>query len=64
MEKELMDLDDIAALYRCSRRHARDVTIKSVGFPPLAPGASPRNLMWLRSEVMDFLHRRRRQVND
>ena len=58
MADELMTLDDIAALYHCSRRHARDVITKAVGFPEQAPGASPRNPLWIRAEVRAFVHRR------
>lgn len=55
-DNELLDLGDIAALYRCSRRHARDVIVKSVRFPEIAPGSTPRNPLWLRVEVKAFLH--------
>lgn len=55
---ELMTLDDIAALYRCSVRHARDVIVKLPGFPQEAPGATQRNRLWVRAEVRAFLHRR------
>lgn len=58
MTDELMTLDDIAALYRCSRRHARDIIVKLIGFPFQAPGATPRNPLWLRTEVRAFLHRK------
>lgn len=58
MTDELLDLSDIAALYRCSRRHARDVTTKLIGFPEVAPGSTPRNPLWLRIEVKAFLHRK------
>lgn len=58
MNDELMDLGDIATLYRCSRRHARDVITKGAGFPDIAPGSTPRNPLWLRLEVQAFLHRR------
>lgn len=58
MHDELMDLGDIAALYKCSRRHARDVVTKTPGFPPTAPGSGPRNPLWLRVEVRAFLHRK------
>lgn len=57
-ENELMDLTDICTLYRCSRRHARDVVIKALGFPELAPGATSRNMLWLRTEVTAFVQRR------
>lgn len=33
MTEELLDLSDIANLYRVSRRYARDVLVKSPGFP-------------------------------
>lgn len=58
MTEELMDLGDLAALYRCSRRHARDVIAKLVGFPELAPGSTTRHPRWLRTEVRAFLHRK------
>ena len=57
-ENELLDLGDIANLYRCSRRHARDVITKSVRFPGIAPGSTPRNPLWLRVEVKAYLHRK------
>lgn len=55
---DLMDLADIAELFRCSRRHARDVIVKAVQFPEIAPGSTPRNPLWLRVEVRSFLHRK------
>lgn len=55
---ELVTLDDIAAMCRCGRRHARDVVVKLVGFPRQAPVATRRNPLWLTSEVRAFLHRR------
>lgn len=58
MNDELLTLSDIAELYRCSRRHARDVVVKRVGFPEVAPGSTQRNPLWLRAEVRAFLHRK------
>lgn len=58
MTDELLTLDDIAQLYRCSRRHARDVITKLVGFPENAPGATRGKPLWLRAEVRGFLHRK------
>ena len=55
---DLLDLGDIASLYRCSRRHARDVIVKSVRFPEIAPGSTSRNPLWLRVEVQAFLQRK------
>lgn len=54
----LMTLEDIAGMWRCSKRHARDVIVKTPGFPPEAPGSTPRNRVWLRKEVRDFAYRR------
>jgi len=54
----LLNLDDLAKIYKCSRRHARDVLTKTIGFPDIAPGSSARNPLWLRSEVAAFMHRK------
>lgn len=55
---DLMTLDDIAQMHHCSMRHARDVLVKLPGFPEEAPTSTPRNRLWLRSEIQDFIHRR------
>jgi hypothetical protein len=57
-DSDLLDLSDISSLFRSSRRHARDVITKLVGFPEIAPGSTPRNPLWLRVEVRAFLHRK------
>jgi hypothetical protein len=51
-------LQDISDLFRCSVRHARDVIVKSPNFPAEAPGSTPRNRLWLRSEVKAYIHRK------
>ena len=58
MIEPLMDLGNISELYRCSRRHARDVITKLIGFPEIAPGSTPRNPLWLQEDVRAFLHRK------
>ena len=55
---DLMTLEDIAAMHHCSKRHAGDVLVKIIGFPPEAPTSSPRKRLWLRSEVRAFVHRK------
>lgn len=55
---DLMTLDDIAQMNHCSVRHARDVIVKLPGFPGEAPTSTPRNRLWLRSEVRAFVHRK------
>lgn len=51
---DLLTLGDIAEMNRCSMRHARDVLLKLPGFPDEAPTSTPRNRLWLRSEVRAF----------
>jgi hypothetical protein len=55
---DLMTLADIAEMHHCSARHARDVIVKLPGFPCEAPTSTPRNRLWLRSEVRSFVCRR------
>lgn len=59
MNDELLTIADLAGLYRCSYRHARDVITKMVGFPELAPGSTPRNPLWLQVEVRAYLRRKK-----
>lgn len=56
-DSPLMSLDDIAALHRCSLRRARDVIVRSPGFPAEAPTSTPRVRLWVREEVMAYLKR-------
>lgn len=55
---DLLTLEDIASMNHCSLRHARDVLVKLPGFPDEAPTSTPRNRLWLRSEVRSFIHRK------
>ena len=55
---DLLTLDDIAQMHHCSMRHARDVLVKLTGFPEEAPTSTPRNRLWLRTEIQNFIHRR------
>lgn len=59
---DLLTLDDIAVMNRCSVRHARDVLVKLPGFPNEAPTSTPRNRLWLRTEVRAFIHRKPAQI--
>ena len=58
MTDELLTLQDIADLFRCSYTTARDIKVKLIGFPLPSPGSSVRKPLWLRSEVRAFLHRK------
>jgi len=55
---DLLTLADIAEMHRCSLRHARDVIVRLPQFPNEAPTSTPRNRLWLRSEVRAFIHRK------
>ncbi len=55
---DLITLDAIAKMHRCSQRHARDVIVKLPGFPAEAPTSTPRNRLWIKSEVRAFVNRR------
>ena len=55
---ELMTLEHIAKMHHCSLRHARDVVVKLPDFPDEAPTSTPRNRLWLRAEILAFIHRR------
>lgn len=55
---ELLTLDDIATMWRCNRRHARDTVVKGSGFPETAPGSTLKNPVWVKVEVRAFAHRK------
>lgn len=55
---ELMTIDDIAEMHKCSREHARDMVVKMPGFPEEAPTSRPRHKLWIRAEVKAFVTRR------
>lgn len=52
---KLYTIDDIAKLYRVSRRHARDVLVKQPGFPKPVPGSSSKIPLWLEARLEDYL---------
>lgn len=55
---DLLTLEDIQSMHKCSLRHARDVIVKLPGFPDEAPTSTPRNRLWLRSEVRAYISRK------
>lgn len=58
MNDELLDYDDIAALYKVKRERARDTIVKQPGFPDLAPGTTWRQPRWVAAEVRSYIRRR------
>lgn len=59
---ELLTLDEIAQMHRCTYRHARDVIVKLPGFPKEAPTSTPRNRVWVRTEVRAHVTRKTKQA--
>lgn len=59
---DLITLEEIAEMHRCSTRHARDVLVKLPGFPPEAPTSTPRNRLWLLKEVRAYINRKPAQI--
>lgn len=58
-DEELLDLSDIANLYRVSRRYARDVLVKSPGFPMPVLAISQKTRRWSVADVRRWLCERR-----
>lgn len=54
----LLTIDDIARMWGVSRRHARDVLVKTPGFPPPAPGSGARLKRWALGDVQAYIHRK------
>lgn len=55
---ELLTLEEIAELHRCTIRRARDVIVRLPGFPDEAPTSTPFRRLWVRREVVAFVTRR------
>ena len=55
MTDELMTIDDIAGLYKVSRRTARDSIVKQPGFPNKVHGSSVRKPRWMSEDVLTFV---------
>jgi hypothetical protein len=51
---DLLTIEDIAQMWKCSPRHARDVLVKMPSFPPPAPGSTARHRVWLAESVRNF----------
>lgn len=50
---DLMTINDIAKMFRCSEVRAKDL-LKLPGFPPEAPTSTLRHKLWVRREIRDF----------
>jgi hypothetical protein len=54
---DLMTLGDIAEMHKCSVRHARDVIVKTAGFPDPSPTSRIKHKLWVTEEVRAFVTR-------
>ena len=52
---ELLTLDDIAALWKVSREHARRYIVSLPEFPDTAPGSTRKNRRWRADQVAEFM---------
>lgn len=53
-ESKLLTLEDISRMYKVSIRTARDVIVRTPGFPQPVPG-SKRNRRWLADTIHAYL---------
>lgn len=55
---DLMTLEEIAQVCRCSVRHARERLVRMEGFPARVPGRHRQFPLWPRQDVFAFVTRR------
>jgi predicted DNA-binding transcriptional regulator AlpA len=51
----LLDIDEIAKLYRVSRRYARDILVKNPEFPQPVRGSVKKKPLWTEESIREFL---------
>jgi hypothetical protein len=51
----LLSIDEIAAMYRVSRRYARDHLVKKPEFPKPAPGTTKKKPLWTEDAIRAFI---------
>jgi hypothetical protein len=55
---DVITLEEIAQMHRCSLRHARERLVRIDGFPARIPGRHRQFPLWPRQEVLAFVTRR------
>ena len=55
MAIELLSLDEVASMYRVTRRYARDYLVKTPGFPAPVQGSSRKNPLWLEEQLRQYM---------
>lgn len=58
---ELLTLDDIAAMYKCSKVYARDKLVKRPGFPRPSLALSQKMRRWLRDDVESWIETQKKK---
>jgi hypothetical protein len=51
----LLSLDDVASMYRVTRRYARDYLVKTPGFPAPVAGSTRKNPLWLEDKLKEYM---------
>lgn len=54
-QSPLITLQEIADMHGCDVRRAREIIVRHPGFPAPARTSTPRNRVWVRAEVVEFL---------
>jgi hypothetical protein len=62
MTDQFLTLDDIAALYRVTRRYARDFITKNPRFPRPIPSSTRKTPLWLRETIEAYVRGELTQV--
>ena len=55
MTIKLLSLDEVASMYRVTRRYARDSLVKTPGFPAPVPGSTRKNPLWLEEQLKQYM---------
>jgi hypothetical protein len=55
MTEDLLTIDDIAKLYRVTRRYARDFLVKNPRFPRPVPSSTRKHPLWLRETIEAYV---------
>jgi hypothetical protein len=55
MTEDLLTIDDIAKLYRVTRRYARDFLVKNPRFPKPIPLSTRKKPLWHRETIEAFV---------
>lgn len=60
---QLLSIDDIAEVCQVSRRYARDVLVKSPGFPLPVLSLSQKTRRWTNEDVQQWVFKRKEMLS-